>query len=74
MDSGYAISMKLCRDKVLLIYEGAWKKNSFSGKGVLYTISHPKNVNKMLRVIEADWVDGKPHGKGRIKYYDTSKR
>lgn len=74
MDSKYAISMKICKNKVLLIYEGAWKKNSFFGKGMLYTVSHPKSTEKMVRVIEGEWVDGKPHGRGRIKYYDNEKK
>jgi hypothetical protein len=74
MDNTYAISMKICRNKVLLIYEGGWKKNSFSGRGMLYTISHPKSNDKMIRVIEGDWLDGKPHGRGSVKYYDNKKK
>jgi hypothetical protein len=74
MDNAYAISMKICKNKVLVIYEGAWKKNSYSGKGMLYTVSHPKSNQKLIRVIEGDWLDGKLNGRGCIKYYDKKKK
>ena len=68
----YGIMLSLAKNKVLSVYEGSWGSDTFHGKGILYTFSHPKSEHKIFRVMEGEWNNGVLHGKGCIKNYNKS--
>jgi hypothetical protein len=44
----------------LLIYEGAWQKDQYNGKGSLFLISTPRqNSPQFFRWSEGTWKNGK---------------
>lgn len=70
----YGIALSITANKVLTIYEGSWASDTYHGKGVLYTVSHPTAEQKMLRVMEGQWSNGMLHGRGVIKHFDLQKQ
>jgi hypothetical protein len=69
----YGVMLSIAKNKVLSIYEGSWGSDTYHGRGILYTVSHPKSDQKMFRVMEGEWTNGVLHGKGSIKNFDKAK-
>jgi hypothetical protein len=70
----YGIMLSIGKHRVLSIYEGSWGSDTYHGKGILYTISHPTSQQKIIRTMEGEWSNGVLQGKGRIKNYNPTEK